>query len=160
MSRLTHIKTWHSHLVPVHAVEALSRTLKPAENIAAAIDYRNLLPDRLRLSMVQRALEPHPRLVACDAEFHLPQPSYTWITLQHLRQAHPHRQFVLLIGSDNWHCFDRWSHPHDILAHHPIVIYPRPGWPVCAHTLPQGVSLAHTPLMDISSTEVRRRLRV
>ena len=120
----------------------------------------HLLPDCLRLSMVQRALEPHPRLVACDAEFHLPQPSYTWITLQHLRQAHPHRQFVLLIGSDNWHCFDRWSHPHDILAHHPIVIYPRPGWPVCAHTLPQGVSLAHTPLMDISSTEVRRRLRV
>ena len=39
----------HSHLVPVHAVEALSRTLKPAENIAAAIDYRYLETGLCRL---------------------------------------------------------------------------------------------------------------
>lgn len=120
----------------------------------------DLMDDRLRLSMVQQALQGHRGLVASDVEFHLPQPSYTWLTLQHLRGAYPERQFVLLIGSDNWSNFHRWSHPHDILAHHPIVVYPRPGWPIDEQSMPQGVSLAHTPLMPVSSTEVRRRLRV
>lgn len=42
----------------------------------------DLLDDHLRLEMVEKALEKEPQLKACDYEFRLPKPSYTWHTLQ------------------------------------------------------------------------------
>ena len=43
-----------------------------------------LLDDRLRYEMAKKALEGVEGVVACDYEFHLSRPSYTWNTLQHL----------------------------------------------------------------------------
>ena len=46
----------------------------------------DLLDDHLRLEMVEKALEKEPQLKACDYEFRLPKPSYTWHTLQAISQ--------------------------------------------------------------------------
>lgn len=118
-----------------------------------------LLDDSLRLDMTRRALAPYPELKACDCEFHLPRPSYMWNTLQWLSNTYPDHEFCLLIGADNWACFDRWSHSADIIAHYPICIYPRTGYPIDANTLPPTVRLVDTGLYDISSTLVRERIR-
>lgn len=117
----------------------------------------DLLDDRLRLEMVQKALESEPRLKACDYEFRLPKPSYTWNTLQALTEDYPDTEFTLLIGGDNWAAFDKWYRSADILARYPIVVYPRQG----SHTgnVPEGVTIVETPLLDISSTEIRQRIR-
>lgn len=117
-----------------------------------------LLDDAARLDMVRTALAGEPRLKACDYEFRLPKPSYTWNTLQHLSRDYPDRRFTLLIGADNWQMFGRWYHHEDILNHYAIVIYPRSGSHVDTTALPAGVTLVSTPLFDISSTEVRRRI--
>ena len=119
----------------------------------------SLLDDRLRLEMTQRALAPYPQLTASDYEFRLPRPSYMWNTLQRLSADYPHREFTLLIGADNWTVFDRWYHAADIIAHYPIVIYPRQGSTVDSSTLPPTVRLVDTPLYNISSTEVREDVR-
>ena len=87
----------------------------------------DLLDDQLRLEMVKKALEGEPQLQACDYEFHLPKPSYTWHTLQAISQDFSDIRFTLLIGGDNWAAFDKWYHHDDILAHYPIVVYPRKG---------------------------------
>lgn len=118
----------------------------------------DLLADHLRLQLVERALANEPQLKACDFEFHLPKPSYTWHTLQALSAHYPDIRFTLLIGGDNWAAFDKWYHHDDILSHYPIVVYPRQGSEQDIDRLPEGVTLVHTPLLNISSTEVRVRI--
>lgn len=119
----------------------------------------DLLDDATRLRMVSLALRGEPGLVASDYEFRMPRPSFTWHTLRSMASDFPGREFVLLIGADNWACFDRWFAWREILAGYRIVVYPRPGTPVDEASMPPGVSLARTSLTDVSSTEVRRRIR-
>ena len=119
----------------------------------------DLLDDNLRLEMTRKALTPYPMLKASDYEFHLPRPSYMWNTLQHLSADYPEREFTLLIGADNWAVFDRWYNADAIIAAYPIAIYPRTGYPVDTDTLPSGVQLVDTGLYDVSSTQVREKIR-
>lgn len=116
----------------------------------------DLLDDQLRLEMVKKALEGEPQLQACDYEFHLPKPSYTWHTLQAISQDFSDIRFTLLIGGDNWAAFDKWYHHDDILAHYPIVVYPRKDSDI--REVPEGVTIVETPLLNISSTEIRHHI--
>ena len=109
----------------------------------------DLLDDDLRLEIAQRALEGVEGVKACDYEFHLPKPSYTWNTLQHLTTDYPDYTFILLIGGDNWAHFTRWRHWQDILWHHDIIVYPRDQYP----------GTIDVPLLPVSSTEIRERIR-
>jgi nicotinate-nucleotide adenylyltransferase len=118
----------------------------------------SLLDDNMRLEMARLALKDEPHLVASDYEFHLPRPSYTWNTLQHLSQDYPQHRFTLLIGADNWQLFSRWRNSRDILANYSVVIYPRDGYPVDETTLPPNVRLVKTRLYNMSSTLVRQLL--
>lgn len=117
----------------------------------------DLLTDKLRLEMAEQAIADEPKLKACDYEFHMPKPSYTWNTLQALSQDFPHVSFTLLIGGDNWASFDKWFHHEDILNHYPIVVYPRKGCDI--GKVPSGVTIVETPLLNISSTEIRQRIK-
>lgn len=118
----------------------------------------SLLDDNMRLEMARLALKDELHLVASDYEFHLPRPSYTWNTLQHLSQDYPQHRFTLLIGADNWQLFSRWRNSRDILANYSVVIYPRDGYPVDETTLPPNVRLVKTRLYNMSSTLVRQLL--
>ena len=116
---------------------------------------QQLLADDKRLLLVRKALAPYPQLVASDFEFSLPRPSYTWHTLQGMSAQWPDRELHLIIGADNWLCFDRWYHADDIRSTYPIIIYPRQGYDIVPSALPQGVRLVNTPLYNVSSTEIR-----
>ncbi len=172
---------------------------------------QTLLDDDLRLEMVGAALEGETKMTASDYELHLPRPSYMWHTLQALAKDYPEREFVLLIGGDNWDGFDRWYCYEEILNNHRIVVYPRAGEAATDHTtesrmqspenkalandlqrmpfcnatdavlqrngcrfttqrMPfcnateygtqnKGVTIVDTPLLDISSTDIRRRIK-
>ena len=105
----------------------------------------DLLDDEARLEMARKALEGVEGIIASDYEMHLPKPSYTWNTLQALSRDYPEREFVLMIGGDNWDHFDRWYRSEDIKANYEIVVYTRtPG---------------DAGFIDISSTDVRQRIR-
>ena len=116
---------------------------------------QQLLADDKRLLLVRKALAPYPQLVASDFEFSLPRPSYMWNTLQGMSAQWPDRELHLIIGADNWLCFDRWYHADDIRSTYPIIIYPRQGYDIVPSALPQGVRLVNTPLYNVSSTEIR-----
>ncbi len=118
----------------------------------------DLWPDELRYSIAEKALASHPKLKPSDVEFHLPKPSYMWTTMGELSRSHPEHQFVLLIGADNWLCFDRWYRSADFIKTYEIGIYPRPGYDIDSALLPASVRYLPTGLYDISSTEIRRRL--
>lgn len=124
-----------------------------------------LLPECRRLELARRALqaasiaspERAGRIVASDYEFSLPRPTYTYATLRALRRDRPADRFSLLVGADNWACFSRWSHPEEIRAHHPLIVYPRLGYPLEQSILPDGVTLLTAPLLPVSSTQIRAR---
>lgn len=116
---------------------------------------QQLLTDDKRLLLVRKALAPYPQLVASDFEFSLPRPSYMWHTLLGMSAQWPDRELHLIIGADNWLCFDRWYHADDIRSTYPIIIYPRQGYDIVPSALPQGVRLVNTPLYNVSSTEIR-----
>jgi nicotinate-nucleotide adenylyltransferase len=48
--------------------------------------------------------------------------------------------------------FDRWKNYRDIIANYRIVVYPRKNSPIDKTTLPANVTLADTPLYNVSST--------
>lgn len=121
--------------------------------------YVDLLDDEKRLNLVKTALKDSPGLKACDYEFHLPRPSYTWDTLRQMVAEWPDRRFTLLIGADNWMLFDHWFRYEEILNSYRIVVYPRRGCDIDASALPQGVTLAETKMFDISSTDIREHVR-
>ena len=102
----------------------------------------DLLDDKQRLAIVQHALKDEPKLKACDFEFRLPKPSYTWHTLQALSRDFADIDFTLLIGGDNWSAFDKWYHHEDIMSHYPIVVYPRQGNDI--GTVPTGTGQLRT----------------
>lgn len=121
---------------------------------------RQLLDDNQRFRLVQLALKDEPRLRPCDYEFHLPKPSYTWNTLQSLKKDFPEHRFTLLIGGDNWQLFDQWYRYEDLLREYPIVVYPRQdATPKTMQTAFPNVTFVKVPLIKISSTMIRERLR-
>lgn len=115
-----------------------------------------LLDDELRLHWARLAVADVPGVEVCDREFSLPRPSYMYNTLTALGKEHPDREFVLVIGADNWERFPDWYRSQDILSAYRVIIYPRPGYVL--RNIPEGVTVADTPLLDISSTEIRRRM--
>lgn len=138
--------TTRAGLDEVWLVVSPQNPLKPAGS---------LLADEKRLLMAQTAVGAIPGVTATDYEFRLPRPSYMWNTLQSLSRDFPERDFTLLIGADNWAVFHRWFRADDIIAHYPIAIYPRTGYPIDTASLPPNVKLIDTGLYDISSTQVR-----
>lgn len=116
----------------------------------------DLLDEGLRYRLAAEALAGEPKIRASRFEFDLPRPSYTWQTLRALRRAYPGRTFSLLIGADNWAAFSRWAHPEEILATTPVIVYPRPGYPLDTTALPRGVRVIDAPLLPYASTDIRR----
>ena len=115
-----------------------------------------LLDDEERLHLARLAVSDVPGVEVSDREFFLPRPSYMYSTLTTLSAEHPDREFLLVIGADNWERFPDWYRSKDILSAYRIIIYPRPGYSL--QDIPEGITVADTPLLDISSTEIRRRI--
>ena len=122
-------------------------------------EQAGLLADDLRLQMARQALSDEPFIEVSDYEFHLSRPSYTWNTLQALKDDFPDREFVLLIGGDNWERFPRWYRADDIVSNYQIIVYPRRGSDIELTSLPPTVSVVEAELLDVSSTDIRRRVR-
>lgn len=117
-----------------------------------------LLADHHRLQMVQRAIDDNYRLRVCDIEMHLPQPSYTVVTLTALGEKYPDREFCLVMGSDNLLTLPRWRNYQHILDYYRIFVYPRPGSenaPLANHP---SVTMVDVPMMDISSSYIRQSI--
>ena len=133
---------------------------KPAGDLAAGED---------RLAMCRLAAEIDPRLVVSDLELHRPPPSYTVDTLAALGRDSPSAKLLLVIGADMLRDFHLWYRFEDIARTARIVTVPRPGVEIgslaalrraLGEAAVEGIlaDLQDTPLVDVSSTEIRRRL--
>ena len=142
---------------------------------------RRMAPEGDRLAMARLATSSVEGVEACDFEFTLPRPSYTYNTLCRLSEACPDCDFRLLIGGDNWRDFAAWRNPVEILTRFGVIIYPRPGVSLPGLDMeaatPGGAAVSgeethlfpiplgarifvvpDAPQSEASSTEIRRRI--
>ena len=141
-----------NYICEFEALDELWFLVTPQNPLRQGSDF---LDDNKRLELVKLAIKGYPKFMASDFEFHLPKPSYSCNTLDELKKAYPEREFVLIIGADNWLIFDKWKDYQRIIDENEIWIYPRPGSVVDKSTLPPSVKLTNVPEIDICSTFIR-----
>lgn len=123
-----------------------------------------LWDDALRLELAQIATASLESIFVSDVEFCMPKPNYMIKTLRTLSAQHPDREFVLVIGMDNWECFQRWYMWEEILKQYRIIVLPRQSDDdnESVHHAPttdaKGVTFVNTQLINLSSTWIRSQI--
>ena len=112
-----------------------------------------------RWLMVQLALEDCGGSSPSRIELDRPGKSFTVDTLRELSAMRPGDELYLLIGADNLDQFPTWHAPEEIVKLCTVVVGSRTGDSL-ADNLPglARIQRVHTPLFEISSTEIRRRV--
>ena len=119
-----------------------------------------LLDENLRLKMIEMAIADDNRFEACNIEFGMPKPNYTYLTLTTLAEKYPEHEFTPIIGGDNLQSFHLWKNYESILENYQLFVYRRAGFhenPLLANH--KKISLYEVPLLNISSTYIRETLQ-
>jgi nicotinate-nucleotide adenylyltransferase len=153
----------------VLAQEALSQLpvdevrLVPCNRSPHKPEGHHFAPER-RLAMAVAAVRGHRGLAVSRAELDRPPPSYTVDTLEAVAAERPARAVWLVIGADQVASLPRWRRPERLLELARLAVVERPGMGADdlvleAAGLDAGrVNRIAIPRIDVSSTEIRRRL--
>jgi nicotinate-nucleotide adenylyltransferase len=117
-----------------------------------------LWPFEERLKMVELAVFDKANIKFSDCENSLPRPSYTINTLEYLQRDYPEHSFRLLIGGDNLLKFHLWKDYRKIIETFGLIVYPRYSNEIDRFDNHRNIQRIKAPLLDISSSEIRKRL--
>jgi len=128
---------------------------------------RAITPAHHRLAMLELALASNPHFVISRVDVERPGPAYTADTLALLKEKWgPEAQLYFVIGADSLLEMHTWYHPERIIELAWLAVAPRPGHPFHLSELEKSlpgisrrVQLIQVPLLEISSTDLRRRVR-
>ncbi len=120
-----------------------------------------------RLAMLRLALGGRPSFKIDTIELDRSGPTYTADTLAELRRRLPGDELFFIIGADNLAQLPRWREPGKIISLCRLAVVPRVGCPPpdidCLEAaipgLKQKLILLDKPLIDISASTVRERVR-
>jgi len=116
-----------------------------------------------RLRMVELAVEDCSNFEASDLEIRRRGVSYTIDTLTFFRDNYnlTSNQLHFIIGADSLVDFYKWLEPEKILKTCQIIVYNRAGVDLDAvnEKLKKQVFFLNAPLIDISSTNIRNKIR-
>jgi len=122
-----------------------------ARRLAAAAD---------REAMVRLAIAGEPRFVLDPVELRRRGPTFTLDTVRELVAAEPGSSWFLILGQDQYASLHTWRDWRELLGLVTLAIANRPGAALAVNT--QIARVEHQavllPMMDVSSTEVRRRV--
>ena len=111
-----------------------------------------------RWAMVELAIADCPDFAASRLELDRPGKSYTVETLRLLHQLYPRAELFFIIGTDNIGQLDEWHDLEGIFAQCTVVAGARPGEVADDPKLLARLRFIDTPLIELSSTEIRSRL--
>ena len=109
-----------------------------------------------RLAMLRAAATEDPAFQVDDLELHRTGPSWTVDTVRAYRERLPDAEILLLMGSDQYAEFQSWREPDMIRELATIAVLTREGG---TQEPTDGVVTARVTRIDISSTDIRRRVR-
>ena len=152
------------------AVEALNldKLLVIPAGIAPHKDMPGNTPTpQHRLDMLRLTLADCPEIEVSDLEVNREGPSYTWETIQHLREMYPAACLILFMGTDMFRSIHTWKNPEFILENVTRGVFYRGDKgenraieAKKAELEAQGakVELVQNVVIPISSTQMRRLL--
>jgi nicotinate-nucleotide adenylyltransferase len=128
---------------------------------------QSITPLEHRLAMLELAISDNTNFQLSRIEMDRPGPHYTVDTMRLLADQYPSADLVLLIGGDSLRDLPTWHRPADLVsACHEIGVIHRPGdsvdlseWERQVPGTQAKVRFVDAPLLDISSTNIRRRIR-
>ena len=131
-----------------------------------------------RFAMVELAVRSHPRLMASSLEIEARERSYSIITLNKVKTIFPDAQIFFILGVDAFLEIETWKSYREVLEQCRFIVISRPGFDLAAARralpaeyegmfseagggLPEPfrIFLLAIPALDISSTDIRRRIR-
>lgn len=120
-----------------------------------------LATEQQRFEMVKLAISHEPKFRVLDIELHRGGTSYSIDTITYLLEHYTAHNFYYIIGSDRIHDLPQWHRAEELLQLIGFIGLNRPSEPLELELLPQRwrdkLTLASMPLIDISSTELRKR---
>ena len=140
--------------------------------IPAGIAPHKDMPDntptpRHRLDMLRLTLADCPEIEVSDLEVNREGPSYTWETIQHLKEMYPEACLILFMGTDMFLSIDSWKNSEFILENATLGVFYR-GNKGEAQAIEAKkaeleaqvtkVELVQNVVIPISSTQMRRLL--
>ncbi len=132
-------------------------------NIHPLKNNQDIVGPQHRLRMAELACANNQYLRVVDIELKRDSVSYTIDTINGLLEqfAEISPSFYFLIGMDNVNDLHRWKAPDEILEKCQVVAFGRPGFKPgeAAQPFLQSIRFVHVPLLEISSTFVRNRVR-
>jgi nicotinate-nucleotide adenylyltransferase len=117
-----------------------------------------LAPARDRLDMLKLAIGNNPYFEISTIELDRPGPSYTVDTLAEFCTTYPDDELFLIIGADNVSEIETWHKPELILESATLAAANRPNF-IPSGTYADKAVYFEMPPMEISSTEIRERVR-
>ncbi|MNW46584.1 putative nicotinate-nucleotide adenylyltransferase [compost metagenome] len=115
-----------------------------------------------RLEMVVAATHNHPAFRPLDIELQRGGISYTINTVKELHKQYPDVEFYFIIGADMVNYLPKWEGIEELTTLLHFIGLQRPGSFMELDLLPsyiqEAVKLAEMPLVDISSSLIRRRI--
>jgi len=126
--------------------------------------------DAQRFEMIRLAIRDHDRFEASDCELHRPAPSYTFDTVTRFQQQYgPAASIYWLLGADSVDDFVYWHRIDELIDACNMAVMVRGGYKAPSFDTYQALwgpdrikklqaNVIETPSIDISSTEIRKRL--
>ena len=120
-----------------------------------------------RKRMVELAIQNNPDFELFTYELEKERPSYSAITMTELDKLYPEHEFFFIMGADSLINFDKWYHPEVICEHTALVCADRNNIPddkleMVKRQLEDSygarIYLVDTPQLEISSSDIRKRL--
>lgn len=87
----------------------------PAGNPPHKKDRKDRASNEQRTEMVKRAISSNPHFALSLEEMNQDGFSYTYRTLEHLKQKHPDTDYYFILGADSLYDFETWKEPERIL---------------------------------------------
>lgn len=120
-------------------------------------EQKDLAPIDLRLQWIEKSVADNPKLKPSGIELDLPIPSYTYQTLNFLKSDK--NEYRLIMGSDTFLSLPKWKNAEEFIYDYPIEIYQRPNAIIDDLKLFPKATLHHLPLLDISATLIREKVK-
>lgn len=131
----------------------------PAGSQPLKVNNPPVAPGQDRLEMVRLAVADDAYYTVDDTEIHRKGLSFTVDTLEHLAERFPSAKLFFLMGQDALAMFNQWKNPERIRELATLAVMRRSGSADGDQSAPPGVVSVSTRRVDVSSTEIRERLR-